>query len=219
VVQIAPSASFKDAVECMLTAGLSGLPVVGTDNTLVGIVTEADLVSKEAYPRARRRRLLSVLAAYLRDDDPRWLRKAAGFTVADVMTTKPRTVSPDDDVITAARVMLATGHKQLPVVLAGKVVGIVSRRDMLRGFARSDDDIEREARAVLASPRWMPEDHEVKATVRKGVVRLTGTVRFPEDRAPVVAAMWSVAGVVGVDENVAAREESPILTDWHAPMG
>jgi CBS domain-containing protein len=109
--------------------------VIDADGTLVGIVTEADLVSREAYGPDRRRPL-GLIVDYLRDRDPAWVRKASATTAADLMTRVVTTASPDDEVRVTARRMLEGGRKRLPVVASdGRLVGIVSRRDVLAAAA------------------------------------------------------------------------------------
>ncbi len=131
VVTVTPDAGFGEIVELLLDHGISGLPVVDADGALVGMVTEADLVSREAYGPERRRPLGLVLD-YLRDRDPAWVRKASGTTARDLMTREVTTASPDDELRVIARVLLESGHRRLPVVRAdGRLTGIVSRRDVL----------------------------------------------------------------------------------------
>lgn len=131
VVTVSPDAPFAEIVERLLENGVSGLPVVDADGALVGMVTEADLVSREAYGPERRRPLGLVLD-YLRDRDPAWVRKASGTTARDLMTRLVTTASPDDELRVIARVLLESGFRRLPVVRAdGRLAGIVSRRDLL----------------------------------------------------------------------------------------
>lgn len=131
VVTVTPDTGFGEIVELLLDHGISGLPVVDADGALVGMVTEADLVSREAYGPERRRPLGLVLD-YLRDRDPAWVRKASGTTARDLMTREVTTASPDDELRVIARVLLESGHRRLPVVRAdGRLAGIVSRRDVL----------------------------------------------------------------------------------------
>lgn len=131
VVTVGPDAPYREIVDRLLAHDISGVPVVDADGALVGVVTEADLVSREAYG-AERRRPLGLVLDYLRDRDPAWVRKAAGRTAGELMTRVVTTASPDDELRVTARVMLESGHKRLPVVGAdGRLVGIVARRDLL----------------------------------------------------------------------------------------
>jgi CBS domain-containing protein len=131
VVTVGPKATYGEIADRLLAHDVSGLPVIDGDGTLVGIVTEADLVSREAYGPDRRRPL-GLIVDYLRDRDPAWVRKSSATTAADLMTRVVTTASPDDEVRVTARRMLESGRKRLPVVASdGLLVGIVSRRDVL----------------------------------------------------------------------------------------
>jgi CBS domain-containing protein len=143
VVTASPEMSFQETAELLLEAGVTGVPVVGPHGRLLGLVTEADLMSKEAFD-SRRRRPLAAVVDYL-TGTARWIDKAAGLTAGEVMTTHVVTADPDEDIRTAARRMLERGVKRLPVVDNGRLVGIVSRYDVLRLFHRSKDDVAFEA--------------------------------------------------------------------------
>ena len=131
VVTAELDATYDEMVDRLLAHDISGLPVVDSDGVLLGLVTEADLVSREAYG-PERRRSLGLIADHLRNRDPAWLRKASGTTAREIMTHAVTTASPDDELRVAARRMLESGYKRLPVVAAdGRLVGIVSRRDVL----------------------------------------------------------------------------------------
>lgn len=208
VVTVTPDATFKDALELLVERGISGLPVVTDDDHLVGIVTEADLIPKEAYQRSRRR-ALDVLVELVRGGPSLWTKSEA-TTVDQLMTRRPHVAVDDEDVRAVARRMSEHGIKRLPVVDAfGRVVGIVSRRDVLSTFCRPDADIAAEVRQRLANPRWSPEDANVEVAVDAGVVTLTGVIRHAMDRAVVEGAAWSVAGVVAVHSDLAAQEPDP----------
>lgn len=220
VVTVTPDATFPGIVDLLLEHDISGVPVVDDDGRLAGIVTEADLVAKEAYG-FHRRRALAMVADYLAGRDPQWVRKAAGRTAGDVMTTRPETVAFDDDVVVAARRMIETGHKRLPVVDGnGALVGIVSRHDLLRPYHRSDADILADVERLLDDPLSVPTDHTVRATVMAGVVVLVGNVQWPSDVEIVEAFVGKVNGVVGVENHLRAREAEPRLAelDGH-PLG
>lgn len=137
VVTVGPEATFAEILDTLLDREVSGLPVVDGDGRLLGIVTEADLVSREAYGY-RRRRALGLLADYFRGRDPQWVRKAAGLTARELMTAAPDALAPDDDIAEVARRMLERHHKRLPVVVDGRIVGIVSRHDLLRRSGAGD---------------------------------------------------------------------------------
>ncbi len=196
---------FSEIVDLLLVHGISGLPVVDGSERLLGIVTEADLVSNEAYGH-QRRRALGLVADALRGRDPAWVRKSAARTAGDLMTARPVSVAPDDDLRSVARLMLEMRLKRLPVVVDDRVVGIVTRRDLLRPFDRSDEAILAEIEGILASPLRVPEDHHAVAAVHQGIVSLEGTARTPADVELLAAVVGRVAGVVDVENRLAAGE-------------
>jgi CBS domain-containing protein len=139
VVTATADTSFQELVELMLHHGVSGIPVVDGDGRPVGIVTEADLIAKEAYQSHRDRPADPLLG----QTENTWAAKSRGVRAADVMTSPVRTVRPDDPVrLTAAR-MIATGVNRFPVVHGdGRLVGIVSRDDVLRILHHADEEMQ-----------------------------------------------------------------------------
>ena len=131
---IDPDTPFDEVVRLLIERDVSGLPVVDQRGTLVGIVTEADLVRKDADP-GRRPRLLRVVAGLLSPGPSRRLR-SEGLPARAIMTPFPRTARPDEGVDRLAQRMLEHGINLLPVADHGRVVGIVTRRDLLRAFDR-----------------------------------------------------------------------------------
>src|SRR5690606_11267370 len=115
VVTVGPDATYGEIADRLLAHDISGVPVIDEAGMLLGIVTEADLVSREAYG-PERRRPLGLIVDYLRDRDPAWVRKAAATTARDLMTRVVTTAAPDDDVRVTAQRMLEAGYKRLPVV-------------------------------------------------------------------------------------------------------
>jgi CBS-domain-containing membrane protein len=169
VVTAIADTSFQRLVDLMLQHGISGIPIVDDRHHPIGIVTEADLVSKEAY--GARRRPLDVAAAFAFRAENTWATKARGLTAGGVMSAPVRTVRPDDQLRLAAARMVSTGVKRLPVVDAdGRLVGIVSRTDILRVFHRGDDETAFDVLRVLDDPLLVPDDHTVTASVHDGVV-------------------------------------------------
>jgi CBS domain-containing protein/nitroimidazol reductase NimA-like FMN-containing flavoprotein (pyridoxamine 5'-phosphate oxidase superfamily) len=149
VVTVASSTPLPEVVDVMLRNGISGVPVVD-DGVLVGIVTEADLVSKEAFPE--RRRPLQVVADMAFRHENYWAHKAKGQNAGEIMSQPVRTVHPDEEVRAAAARMVIGGIKRLPVVDdGGRLVGIVTRRDVLRRLHEDTAEAETAA-APMASP-------------------------------------------------------------------
>jgi len=209
VVCVPPEMPFKDVVEELVRANVSGLPVVDGSGKLVGVVTEADLISKPAYG-GRRRRALALLADIVSARDHRWATKAVGSTARDLMTRNVAVCGPGDDVRSVARRMVEAGVKRMPVVDHAHVVGIVSRRDIIRMFDRPDAEVLADVQARLADTLRMPEQHHVTASVRHGVVTLCGDVRYAWDKETVVLLVDAVRGVVDIDAHLRNREPNPV---------
>lgn len=136
VVTATTETSFQELVDLMLHHGVSGIPVIDGDRRPVGVVTEADLIAKEAYPSPHRHRADPLLG----QTENTWAAKSRGLRAADLMTAPVRTAGPDDAVSTTAARMIATGVNRLPVVdRDGRLIGIVSRYDVLRTFRGSEE--------------------------------------------------------------------------------
>ena len=136
-ITIDPDTPFDEIVRVLIERDVSGLPVVDRRGTLVGIVTEADLVRKDADP-GRRPRLLRVIAGLLTPGPSRRLR-SEGLLARAIMTPFPMTARLDEGVDRLAQRMLEHGINRLPVVAHGRVEGIVTRHDLLRAFDRRAD--------------------------------------------------------------------------------
>jgi CBS domain-containing protein len=137
VVTIGPEASVEDLAKLLESRRISGVPVLDAQGLLVGVVTQSDLVQRSRdleLPPA-----LNILDLHLFLETPshfqKRLEKLLGNKVKDVMTRDPVTVSPDTPVNEIARLMSAKGVHTLPVLDAGKLVGIVGKLDLIRGLA------------------------------------------------------------------------------------
>lgn len=211
VITVGPETPYHEIVTLLLDHDISGLPVVDGEGTVLGIVSEADLITKEAYedPSDGRARHLGVIRDHIMGRETDWIRKSAGRTARELMTSPVQTVAPTDDLASAARLMLEKHLKRLPVVADGRLVGIVARHDLLRPFARTDGEIAEEVATLLADPMRSPDGHQVTFSVRDGVVLLNGTTRFPSDAHVVVAFVSAIPGVVAVGDGISARHDEP----------
>lgn len=213
VVTARPDTSFQELVSLMLRHEISGVPVVDADGLLVGIVTEADLVSKEAFG-GRRRRVLELIADLVAGGEVRWANKARGRDASQIMSRRVVTGRVGDRIEVAARTMLEAGVKRLPILDAdGRLAGIVSRTDLLKLLDRSDEELSAAISARLASPLLAPERANVRAAVDRGIVTLEGTVEFPHDMTVVRSLVWGVPGVVDVHNHTTARRPEPRMSE------
>lgn len=195
VVVVPGSAPFKQVVRAMREYRVSALPVTDPDGLIVGVVSEADMILREDP---------TVLEPHFFEGHTRRdeRRKAEALVARDLMTAPPVTVGPQASVADAARLMHERRVKRLPVVdLEGRIVGIVSRMDLLAEFLRDDDDIKTEVRRVLTDDLAVVAD-QILVLVDDGVVHLEGRV----ERRSLVPAIWgavrAVPGVVGLDERL-----------------
>ena len=138
-VTVPPDASVEDVARTMGERELYGLPVVDEDGRVLGIVTENDLVIGDEEGDLHVPHYIELFGGLvflepLRRFEQR-LKKAVAATAEEMMTADPRTVAPDDDVHAAAHVIVETGHNRVPVVEDGRLVGVISRADVVRALA------------------------------------------------------------------------------------
>jgi CBS domain-containing protein len=191
---------------------ISGVPVLKMGREVAGVVTEADLLAAEDETNRRARMASSVGHRHLLRKQPH-----VNLTAGTLMTAPAITIGPDATIPAAARLMNTHHIRRLPVVDEdGKLVGVVSRRDLLSVFLRPDADITHDVRQVLAEiPVTDPQD--VIVTVRHGVVTLTGMMRSePGDSHDLVALalrlIWDVDGVVDVVNRLGETKEAKQAT-------
>jgi len=187
------TSSFKELAAGLRELRVSAFPVVGDDGKVIGVVSEADMLLKEAMDGGR-----TVLGCILHRKE---LRKAVAVTAGDLMTSPAVTVAPDDAVDDAAQLMYARGLKRLPVVdVAGHLVGIISRTDVLAVFDRTDEDIRVEiTRQVI--PR-LSEPSLYWVAVKNGIVTMEGTPETVSIGRHVLARIRRVQGVVAVRDRL-----------------
>lgn len=198
VVTVGPETDFKTCVDLLRINGVSALPVV-EGGYVLGMVSEHDLLLKEEDRGS---------GVHLRR---RELNQARGRTAGDVMHSPALCVGLGASLTEAARLMHRRAVKRLPVLDArGKLVGIVSRHDLLKTYLRSDESIRREIRVeVLQKEMWI-DNRAMDVDVKDGVVALVGEVETKSLADLVTRMVGSVEGVVGVDSRLAFR-----LDDTH----
>jgi CBS-domain-containing membrane protein len=147
----------------------------------------------------------------LEDDTAEIRAKARARTVAEAMTTPAVTISPSATLAGAARLMLVHGINRLPVVGEdGKLIGIVTRADLVRAFTRSDHEIEGEVRDdILQRVLWI-DPSTFTISVRQGEVELTGEVEKPLQVELLQSLVERVPGVVSLRANVGHRDHDRV---------
>jgi len=208
VISIGTDEPIVKAASLMLQNRISGLPVVDKEGELVGIVTEADFLRRGELGTQRRR--------------PKWLEfivgpgklaeeyvRTSGRKVEDVMTPDPRTVRDDDSLERVVEIMERYNIKRLPVTRGGRVVGIVSRANLLHALASfahelpaptsRDSAIRANILAAFAKQGWAPR---VSVLVKDGVAELHGVITDDRERRGLVVAAENVAGVKKVHDHL-----------------
>lgn len=198
IITVGPDAPLKEAARRMIEAGISGLPVTDDEGALVGVITEADFVANEAGRRAPKR--AGLLRHWLREDD----MPASERRVKDVMSAQVKTLSPDADHAEAARTMQREGIKRIPVVdESGRLVGIVSRGDILRAFNRPDAVIISEITDhILREVLWI-DPKLVSVTCDDGNVVLSGRLETRSDAQLLAELTRRLDGVASVNDQLA----------------
>ena len=209
VISVGPDETILKAARLMLQNRISGLPVIDKDGELMGIVTEGDFLRRGELGTQRRR--------------PKWLEfivgpgrladeyvHASGRKVDEIMTTDPVTVTEDDTLEKVVEVMERRHVKRLPVTKSGRMVGIISRANLmhaLASFARdvpervpsNNSQIRDNILAVLDKQAWAPR---INVVVKNGIAELWGVITDDRERKAVVVAVENVAGVERVHDHL-----------------
>jgi CBS domain-containing protein len=196
-VSVTKDSSFKELAAMLFEFGVSGFPVVDDDGKVIGVVSEADMLAKEAL-QDEDHGLRETAAAIVRRTQR---RKGAGVTARDLMTSPAVTVTAEDTVAHAAAVMYTRGLKRLPVVdAAGRLVGVISRVDVLAVFDRLDEEIRAEiinqVIPRLSEPSWY------SVIVKDGIVTVEGTPETVSIGHRMLARIRHVEGVVAVRDRL-----------------
>ena len=198
VVTVAPETPLKEVARRLVANGISGMPVCSTEGEVVGVVSEADILRKEEGYSTDLPRAVAWLVRRLDGE----LEKVGARTAAEAMTSPALTVRPTQQSAEVARIMVEHRVNRVPVVAGGKLVGIVSRADLVRAFTRNDDEIAREIRddVLFRTMLLVPEEFDV--SVRGGRVSITGRVGSKDDVGILIRCVERVPGVVYVDADL-----------------
>jgi CBS domain-containing protein len=206
VVTVTKDASFRTMAAALRDYRVSAFPVLDDDGKVVGVVSEADLLTKEAL-NSEPEGMPGMITGMLRRKEH---EKARGITAGDLMTSPPVVSAPDDTVERAARLMYARKVKRLPVVdVNDHLVGIVSRADLLAVFDRSDEEILREISDDIKLNEFLTDPEALHVTVENGVVTLYGV---PEDSSvghQIVQQARHARGVVAVRDRLSYPPPEP----------
>ena len=198
VVTVPPETPLKEVAALLHRCGISGAPVVDDAGRVLGVVSEADILAQERGPRPRPR-----LARVRGRDDAE--RKSGARTAGEAMTSPAIAIAPWRRVDAAAATMLDRGVNRLPVLDShGRLVGIVTRADLVRAFVHTDEQIADEIRReVLTRDLWLdPEEFDL--AVEQGDVTISGDLRSTDVQEALTRCIRLVPGVV----SVAVRERA-----------
>ena len=214
VITVGPEASVQDVAEILLANRISAVPVVGKDGGLVGIISESDLIRRAETDTERRR--------------PRWLAlltgsqplaaefvKAHARKVADVMTRKVIVATPDTSLRDVAALLEKNGIKRVPIVRNRKLVGIVSRANLVQALATvrkevkaatatSDSMIREDVMSRLGKEPWT-KAFRLNVIVHDGTVALWGVVRSQAEKTAIRVAVEQTPGVRAVNDNLVVQ--------------
>ncbi|MEV0584526.1 CBS domain-containing protein [Nonomuraea sp. NPDC050310] len=203
VVAVDEKAPFHTVAELLIQNAVSGAPVLDGDDRVVGVISEADLLRKQEFKQQYYgddyRPPLRARVRHLTDHERGAYTKSFGETARDLMTSPAVVTTQDTSVVAAARLMDKHGVKRLPVVDAqGRLVGLITRRDLIRVFVRNDETIRLDV--VKGLP--LHAAARIDVTVTDGVVTLTGQVEKHSQAALAARHAENVDGVVALRDEV-----------------
>ncbi len=216
VVTVTPEASVEEIAKLLLARGISGVPVIGAEGALVGLVSEGDLIRREGDPEHHRSWWLNLFAGP--EERARDYVKSHGRRAEEVMTREVITVGEETPVGEIARLLEKRRIKRVPVVREGRIVGIVSRANLLHGLAThkdrlamapSPDDrtIREEVQALVKREGWITHG-SLNVMVAGGVVELWGWVDSETERKALLIAVEEIAGVRTVNDHLGSLPPS-----------
>ena len=192
VVAVGKDATFKEIAALLTEYRVSAFPVIDEDGTVIGVVSEADLLSRDA--------LVAAVGA-------RAAEFSGAVTAAGLMSKPPVVVTPCEPVTSAARLMYNARVKRLPVVgEKGELLGIVSRADVLSVYSRPDEEIGEEIRKNVILNGFFADPDRFTVTVSSGIVTLEGHPETAARGREIVAEAWHVEGVVSVRDRLSYPE-------------
>lgn len=194
VVAVRGHAEFKEIVMIMRRRHLSAVPVLDAGDTVIGLVSGADLLLKEAYAGGGP----AGSPTHRRDE-----AKATALTAGDLMTMPAITIRPEKSVAEAARLMHRRHLKRLPVVGSdGRLIGIVSRVDLLGAYDRPDADIRTEIAQRIIEPGLPRHGARAEIMVTAGVVTITGSADSEDTALSLLDTARHVPGVIHVRDRL-----------------
>lgn len=193
VVRVGPQTPVDEVVRLLRERGVTALPVVDEGDHVLGVVSVMDLLTDLEQPSGWPGALRKHLTPHAR-----W---PAAATAADRMSSPVVSVTPDVSLRTAARLLQVHGIHHLPVVADGKLIGMVTRRDLLAAFLRADEQISRQIAHQLQITFHL-DANQITVLVHNGVVRLQGRVERRSLVGELERLAAAVDGVVAVESDL-----------------
>jgi CBS domain-containing protein/transcriptional regulator with XRE-family HTH domain len=212
VIRAEYATPFKEVARLLADGRISGLPVVDDDEKVIGVISETDLVTRQAEALDTDEPKRRFAPAESTSAGRRRAAKSRAFTAGQLMTEPPVTVHADETIAQAARIMAQRHVERLPVLdEENRLVGIVTRRDLLRVFLRPDAEIRDEVigevlvRALRLAP-WT-----IDVSVAEGVVTLAGRLERKSETELAVSLTKQIDGVVAVIDQLTHRSDDSRL--------
>jgi len=203
VIAVRPDASYKDMAAMLREQHVSAFPVIDKDNKVIGVVSEADLLTKEALEGTVPRTLQSLARQHVRT-------QVNAVTAADLMTEPAVTIGPDASVTRAARLMYDQRVKRLPVTSDdGTLIGIVSRSDVLSVYGRPDAEIQHQVTQDVILGMFLCDPARFTVTVKDGIVTIAGTPETTTAGLDIIGAVRHMEGVVAVRDRLSYPQDTP----------
>src|SRR5215831_1935437 len=220
VITVGPERSLQDVAETLLENRISAVPVVADGGDLVGIVSEGDLIRRTEIDTERRRSRWLALLLGTQPLAAEFVKSNAGM-VADVMTRDVIVATPDTPLRQIAALLEKNGIKRVPIVKDRKVVGIVSRANLVQALAgarkavkaataTSDSMIREDVLSRLGAEPWTRKSR-LNVIVHDGTVELWGVVRSQAEKKAVRIAAELTPGVRAVNDNLIVQSTTLAL--------
>lgn len=214
VVSVGPDTSVADIADLLVKHRISAVPVVDTADNVVGIVSEGDLMRRsemQTDPRHSWWLVAMTSSAKLAEE----FAKTHGVKASEVMTRDVTTVTEDASVGWVAEILESKKIKRVPVVGDGKLVGIISRANLIQaltaikekviGLASSDDRLIREAMMEVLKREPWASTAQLNIVVTDGVVHIWGFADTTEQKQALVVAAENIPGVITVEDHTSFR--------------
>ena len=200
VVAVRPETPIKEVARLMATYGISGVPVVDELDTIVGVISEADFLIKEDGVARTANRLERILGksghTKVRE------AKVEATTAVELMSSPPLVIGPDASLREAAALMVERRVNRLPVARGGRLLGIVTRADLVRAYIRPDDELLRQINEEIVRNTLWVDPATIEVGVREGVVNLSGILDRRSTAEWLVSLVRGVEGVVTVEPDL-----------------